>query len=153
MFPLSRTFSPTEVSIAFFSPLITPPLFLSRPHCVPLLTPFSLPFYSICVLNQHFRAVCRRPAERQSMNLIILPQIHDPPPIHFPPRSLSLYVALSVYKVKLFPQLRLATTTSFQGSLNYLEFLISHQHFYIILHSYDAYLDPKKQNRINKRCL
>lgn len=55
-----------------------------RSHCVPLLTPFSLPFYSICVLNQHFRAVCRRPAERQSMDLIMLPQIRIPPQICFP---------------------------------------------------------------------
>lgn len=62
-----------------------------------------------------------------------------------PPRSLSLYVALSVYKVKLFLQLRLATTTSFQGGLNYLGFLISHQRFYIILCSYDADLDPKSK--------
>lgn len=61
-------------------PLPPPP----RSHCVPLLTPFSLPFYSICVLNQHFRAVCRRPAERQSMDLIMLPQIHIPPHICFP---------------------------------------------------------------------
>lgn len=78
------------------------------------------------------------------MDLIILPQIHNPPPIHYSPHSLSLYVGLSVYKVKLFPQLRL-TTTSFQGSLNCLHFFISHQHFNIILRSYDADLDPKSR--------
>lgn len=50
---------------------------LSLSHCTPLLTPFSPPsvLFCLCVLNQHFRAVCRRPAERPTMELIILPLI------------------------------------------------------------------------------
>lgn len=75
---------------------------LSLSYCIPLLTPFSLPCYSpycICVLNQHFGAVCRRPAEMQTMELIILPQILDLAPVpllccSIPPLSRSFSPSL-----------------------------------------------------------
>lgn len=72
----------TELRIAvfhIFSSTATPP----HPHsslsyCI-LSSPSSpsRAILSICVLNQHFRAACRRPAEGQTMELIILPQILD----------------------------------------------------------------------------